>query len=244
MSCFCGRPAGSNGLCIYHDPQCVRDPSCRRLLSFTPDCERCYLPGGEVSGVLPRLREARIHGPLIIETVTGDVDLEGARGVDLYIYSVRGDVRLAGARFRHIYIDRVLGVVDFSGGRADSFVALSVDGGIRAKGAEVRGRLHLVDSSGFLDAEGASAVGEVLVDKFKGTLSLGVRAYSLELVRISGAVSLAGASAEGDIYVVESTGDRLDLSGVEVGGRLFLLASKFGGVRIDKPELLKKIVVL
>ena len=244
MSCFCGRPARSNGLCIYHDPQCVRDPSCRRLLSFTPDCERCHLPGGEVSGILPRLREARIHGPLIVETVTGDVDLEGARGVDLYIYSVRGDVRLAGARFRHIYIDRVLGVVDFSGGRADSFVALSVDGGIRARGAEVRGRLHVVRSSGFLDAEGASAVGEVLVDRFRGDVSLGVRAYSLELAEISGAVNLAGASAEGDVYIVESTGDRLDLSGVEVGGRLFLLASRFGGVRVDRPDLLKKIVVL
>jgi hypothetical protein len=28
------------------------------------------------------------------------------------------------------------------------------------------------------------------------------------------------------------------------GGRLFLLASKFGGVRVDRPDLLKKIVVL
>ena len=53
-----------------------------------------------------------------------------------------------------------------------------------------------------------------------------------------------GGPAEGDIYVVESAGDRLDLSGVEVGGRLFLLASKFGGVRVDRPDLLKKIVVL
>jgi DUF4097 and DUF4098 domain-containing protein YvlB len=96
------------------------------------------------------LREARIHGPLIVETVTGGVDLEGARGVDLYIYSVRGDVRLVGARFRHVYIDTVLGVVDFSGGSADSFVAVAVDGGVRARGAEVRGRLHVVGSSGVL----------------------------------------------------------------------------------------------
>jgi DUF4097 and DUF4098 domain-containing protein YvlB len=190
------------------------------------------------------LREARIHGPLIVETVTGGMDLEGARGVDLYIYSVRGDVRLAGARFRHVYIDTVLGVVDFSGGSADSFVAVAVDGGVRAREAEVRGRLHVVGSSGFLDAAGASAVGEVLVDRFRGDVSLGVKAYSLELAGINGVVSLAGASAEGDIYIVESAGDRLDLSGAEVGGRLFLLASKFGGVRVDRPDLLKKIVVL
>jgi hypothetical protein len=102
----------------------------------------------------------------------------------------------------------------------------------------------VVGSSGVLDAEGASVVGEVLVDRFRGDVSLGVKAYSLELAGINGVVNLAGASAEGDIYIVESAGDRLDLSGVEVGGRLFLLASKFGGVRVDRPDLLKKIVVL
>jgi len=172
VSCFCGRPVRSSGFCIYHDPQCVKDPSCRRLLSFTPDCERCHLPGGEVSGAPPRLREARIHGPLIVETVTGGVDLEGARGVDLYVYSVRGDVRLVGARFRHVYIDRVLGVVDFSGGRADSFVAVAVDGGVRARGAEVRGRLHVVGSSGFLDAAGA----------FKLAVDAGITVYDAAYV--------------------------------------------------------------
>jgi hypothetical protein len=96
----------------------VKEPGCRRLLVFTPDCERCNLPGGEVSGAPPRLREARIYGPLFVEFVTSDVDLEGARGLDLYIYSVRGNVRLGGAKFRQVYIDGVLGEVDFSGGRA------------------------------------------------------------------------------------------------------------------------------
>lgn len=244
MLCFCGRPARSSGFCIYHDPQCVKDPECRRLLVFTPDCERCNLPGGEVSGVSPKLRGARIHGPLFVESVTGDVDLEGARGLDLYIYNVRGNVRLRGARFRHIYIDTVLGEVDFSGGLAESFVAASVKGAIRARGAEVRGGLHVLSSSGVLDAEGASVVGEVLVDKFKGEVSLGVRAYSLELARVSGAVNLAGAAAEGDIYIVESTGDRLDLSGAEVGGKVFILASRFGGLRIDRPQIFKNFVVL
>ena len=108
----------------------------------------------------------------------------------------------------------------------------------------MRGRLHVLSSSGVLDVEGASVVGEVLVDKFKGEVFLGVRAYSLELARVSGAVNLAGAAAEGDIYIVESTGDRLDLSGAEVGGRIFILASKFGGLRIDRPKIFKSLVVL
>lgn len=90
MYCFCGRPARESGFCEYHDPQCVRDPKCRAKLVFTPSCERCHLPGGEASGIAPRLRETHIHGPLVVETVVGDVELEGARGVDVYIYSVRG----------------------------------------------------------------------------------------------------------------------------------------------------------
>ena len=139
MRCFCGRPARGGGFCIYHDPQCVKNPACRRMHAFTPDCERCHLPGGEASGVPPRLREARIYGPLVVETVAGDVELEGARGVDLCIYSVRGDVKLAGARFRHIYIDGVVGSVDFTNGRADTFVAIAVNGRLAATGARIGG---------------------------------------------------------------------------------------------------------
>ncbi|ACB39890.1 hypothetical protein [Pyrobaculum neutrophilum] len=244
MRCFCGRPAGEGGLCPYHDPGCVRDPACRRQLVFTADCEGCSLPGGEAVEVAPRLRGARIYGPLVVEFVVGDVDLRGARGVDLFVYSVRGDIYLEGARFRHIYIDQAAGGVYFSGGVAYSFFAASVEGRISARGARVGGHVVVVDSSGALDLSGASAAGEVAVDGFRGDVAAGARAYAVSLSRVRGDVDLSGGRVEGDVAVVESSGGRLDLSGLEVGGRVFVLGSRFGGVRVDRAEVLRRLVVL
>jgi len=203
--CFCGRPARDSGLCEYHDPQCVKDPKCRAKLVFTPHCEKCHLPGGEASGVAPRLREAHIHGPLVVETVVGDVELEGARGVDVYIYSVRGVVKMRGAKFRHVYVGEV--------------------------------------SS--LSARGASVTGELVVERAKGGVAAaGARAYSLTVYKAGGVVDLSNVVVEGDIFIIEAAGDRLDLSGAEVGGRVYIMESKFGGVRIDRADLIKRIVVL
>ncbi|ABL87224.1 conserved hypothetical protein [Pyrobaculum islandicum DSM 4184] len=244
MRCFCGRPARESGFCPYHDPNCVKDLACRRKLVFTADCERCHLPGGEVSDVAPRLREARVHGPLFIYYVTGDVDLRGAGGIDLFIYSVRGNIYLEGARFRHIYIDQVVGDVDFRGGRAELFAVFSVRGEISAAGAKIGGHLQVVESSGRLDLTGAGVVGEIIVERFRGGVVARAGAYSITICGSRGDVDLSGARTTGDIVLVESEGGRLDLSGVEVGGRVFILASKFGGVRIDRPEVVRKIVVL
>ncbi|AFA39218.1 hypothetical protein Pogu_1191 [Pyrobaculum oguniense TE7] len=244
MKCFCGRPALDSGLCPYHDPQCIRDKKCRARLSFDPVCEGCNLPGGEASGVAPRLRGAKIHGPLIVETVVGDVDLSEARGVDVYIYNVRGAVRLGGSRFRHIYIDTVLGDVYMAGVKAESVVVEGVVGRVVADGAKLGGHLYVGEVKGGVSLAAAQLAGEAVLYKIAGRISAGARAYSIAISNSKGDVELPGANTEGDIHIVESTGERLDLTGVEVGGRIFLIASKFGGARIDRGDILKKLVML
>jgi len=241
MQCFCGRPALDNGLCIYHDDSCVKDPRCRKKLVFAIDCELCHLPGGEVSGAQPRLRGAKIHGPLLIESVAGDIDLREARGRDLIVYNVRGGVLLTSSRFTHVYVDLVLGEVAFSQGRAQSFVASRVEGRVDLSKAVMRGHVLIYDTKGVIDIRGAAIAGEFIIDRHKGGVSLGARAYSITIARVKGDVDISGAEVEGDIYVLESEGDRLDLSGVEVGGRVYILESSFSGVRVDKAEVLKKI---
>ncbi|MGB9705271.1 MAG: hypothetical protein ACPL3C_07465 [Pyrobaculum sp.] len=244
MRCFCGRPALESGYCPYHDPNCVRDKRCRRSLAFTPDCEGCNLPGGEVFDSAPRLRGAKIHGPLIVQYVVGDVDLTEARGADLYIHSVRGAVRLGGSRFRNIYIDTVEGGVDLTGARAVGVVLWSVKGSVAAGGLSAGGHVSVIDAAGPVALSGAKIAGELIVEGVRGTLQAGASAYSISIYKLKGEASLSGASTEGDIRIVESQGERLDLSGVEVGGRVYILASKFGGVRVDRQEVLKKLVVL
>lgn len=243
MRCFCGRSALESGYCPYHDPSCVGDKRCRRLLAFTPDCEGCSLPGGEVLDTAPRLRGAKIHGPLIVEYVVGDVDLSEARGADLYIHSVRGAVRLGGSRFRNIYIDTVEGEVDLTGARAVGVVVWSVRGRVAAGRLSAGGHVSVVDVVGPVALSGAEIAGELIVEGVKGSVQAGSSAYSISIYKLRGEALLSGASTEGDIRIVESVGERLDLSGVEVRGRVYVLASKFGGVRVDRHEVLKKLVV-
>jgi len=242
--CFCGRPARESGLCEYHDPQCVKDPKCRAKLVFTPHCEKCHLPWGEASGVTPRLREAHIHGPLVVETVVGDVELEGARGVDVYIYSVRGVVDMRGAKFRHVYVDGVVGGVEMVGARVESAVVVDVLGGVNLDGASAGGHVYVGGVSS-LSARGTSVAGELVVERAKGGVVVaGARAYSLAVYKAGGVVDLSNVVVEGDVFIVEAVGDRLDLSGAEVGGRVYILESRFGGVRVDRADLIKRIVVL
>lgn len=244
MSCFCGRSALQSGFCPYHDENCVKDPKCRKRLVFTPVCEMCHLPGGEVYGVAPRLRGAKIYGPLLIDTVAGDVDLSEARGRDLVVHNVRGKVRLSSARFRHIYVDLVLGDVELAGGKTQSLVVSRLEGKLSLGGTYVGGNVAVFDTKGRIDGRGAEVVGEVVVDGHRGDVALGVRAYSITVARLRGSLDLSSAEVEGDVYVVECEGERLDLSGASIGGRLYILASRFSGVRIDKADNLKKAVVM
>ncbi|MEM1615299.1 MAG: hypothetical protein QW452_04970 [Pyrobaculum sp.] len=244
MACFCGRPAGPSGLCPYHDPACAKDRRCRSRLVFVADCERCNLPGGEVTDTPPRLSGARIHGPLIVYFVVGDVDVRGARGVDLYVYSVRGGVYGEGSRFRHIYVDQLAGDLSMASARFDSLVASGVSGRVSLAGARAGGHVYVGDVRGEVDLGGAEAAGEVVVDRVRGGVRAGGRFYSLVLHGVEGDVDLSVLKIEGDVFLVGVSGDRLDLSGAEVGGRVFLLESRFRGVRVDRREVLKKVVLV
>lgn len=244
MSCFCGRPAGPDGRCPYHSDNCVKDPICRKKLVFTAHCEECHLPGGEITGESPLLKKAKIHGPLFIETVAGDIHLEGARGRDLYIYNVRGNIHLSNGRFSHVYIDVVLGHVDMAGGKAGGLILARTQGVINMSRLRAGGHIYVGESSGLLDLSGATAAGEIAVEKFRGDVKAGAKAHGISLQGVRGSIILAGAAVDGDISILDSQGERLDLSGVEIGGRIFLINSKFGGVRIDNPAVLKKVVYL
>lgn len=52
----------------------------------------------------------------------------------------------------------------------------------------------MVDSAGVLDAGGAAVLGEVLVDRYRGDVALGLKARSIELARLNGSINLAGAA--------------------------------------------------
>jgi len=244
VKCFCGRPALESGFCPYHDPNCVRDKACRRRLEFLPDCEKCNLPGGEVVDVSPRLRGARIYGPLAVQFVTGNVDLAEARGIDVYIHSVKGDVDLRGAKFRHVFINEVVGAVFLTGARLETAMLQSVKGDVNGDGIAAGGHVYAGGISGAVSLTDARIVGEALIEEVRGEVRIRAEAYSISLYRVKGDVALANSRVEGDIRIVESTGDRLDLSGVEIQGRVVILNSKFGGVRIDRADLFKKLVVL
>ncbi|RFA97615.1 DUF4097 family beta strand repeat-containing protein [Pyrobaculum aerophilum] len=244
MKCFCGKPALESGLCPYHDPNCVKDKSCRRRLAFLPDCEKCNLPGGEVVDVPPRLRGARIYGPLTVQFVTGNVDLAEARGVDVYIHSIRGNVDLRGAKFRHVFVNEVVGTVLLTGARLETAMLQSVKGNVNGDGIMTGGHIYAGDVSGIVSLTDARIVGEAIIEEVKGEVRLRAEAYSISLYRVRGDMALTNSRVEGDIRIVESAGNRLDLSGVEIQGRVVILNSKFGGVRIDKADLIKKLVVL
>lgn len=243
VSCHCGRATWRDGLCIYHHPQCVKDPQCRKKLTFQHNCVGCKLPGGEAVDTPLVLSNSKIYGPLIVDTVSGDIELNGVRGVELYVHNVRGRILARSSKFRHVYIDRIVGEIDLSRGKFQSLIILSAEGGITLTKTKVSGHIYIAESKGVLTSTKITAAGDLTIEKYIGNVLINGVVNSVRFWKVRGGVDLSNIKTE-EIYFVECEIDRLDLTDTEINRQLIAVSSKFAGMRINKREMFTKIKIL